>query len=337
MFQINEYKEAEAEREVILEKIVSDPLQNNGLISFDKVTEELALEIDVSEHYITNIGDPSNLYHIDDNNVLWGCGKNQYGQLGQGTKDEEFHEDMVKIAENVIHVDYSQKGFLIYLTKDKKLYGLGNGASGTMAQFASYSEEVFYSYDEYSVTSPKLLLEDVEYARCGRSDIVAMKTDDSIWVWGLIWCRNAQTFCYQGWPVKVLENGALVTGSFYNHAALLNDGSVWTWGYNYSGNCGVEAMPEISTPQKVAENVVMVWTGSIEENVEYNNIDEFGGEYPRDMENTIIQKDDGSYWICGANVGKTSKVLPIYYEISEHEMVCSYKFVPYNKVLIGDE
>ena len=111
---------------------------------------------------------------------MWGCGKNQYGQLGQGTKDEEFHEEMVKIAENVKHVDYSQKGFLIYLTEDKKLYGLGNGASGTMAQFASYTEDVFYSYDEYSVTSPKLLLEDVEYARCGRSDIVAMKTDDSI-------------------------------------------------------------------------------------------------------------------------------------------------------------
>ena len=58
------------------------------------------------------------MYRIDENGVLWGCGNNNYGQLGQGTQDVEFHSEMVKIAENVVHVDDSQSGFVIWLTED---------------------------------------------------------------------------------------------------------------------------------------------------------------------------------------------------------------------------
>lgn len=79
---------------------------------------EFSVSIDVRDHYTTNIGDPSNLYRIDENGVLWGCGNNNYGQLGQGTQDVEFHSEMVKIAENVVHVDDSQSGFVIWLTED---------------------------------------------------------------------------------------------------------------------------------------------------------------------------------------------------------------------------
>ena len=68
--------------------------------------------INIQEYYITNTGDSANLYYIDENKVLWGCGQNIYGQLGQGTQDNIFYEQAVKIAENVIHVDYSQDGLL---------------------------------------------------------------------------------------------------------------------------------------------------------------------------------------------------------------------------------
>lgn len=36
---------------------------------------------------------------------------------------------------------------------------------------------------------------------------------------------------FESKPVKVLENAVLVTG----YVALLMDGSVWTWEYNYVG------------------------------------------------------------------------------------------------------
>lgn len=45
-----------------------------------------------------------------------------------------------------------------------------------------------------------------------------------------------------------------------HHAALLQDGTVWTWGYNNEGNCGVADLKVISEPTMVAEDVVIVLT-----------------------------------------------------------------------------
>ena len=78
-------------------------------------TEQIEnLSICISDHYITNIGNPDNLYFIDDNAILWGTGRNDYGQLGLGNQDQVFYNEMVKIAENVLHADYSQNGIVIY-------------------------------------------------------------------------------------------------------------------------------------------------------------------------------------------------------------------------------
>ena len=68
------------------------------------------ISIDLSQYYITNTGDPANLYHVDENQVLWGCGSNHYGQLGQGIQDEDFHNEYVKIADNVIHTHIKANG-----------------------------------------------------------------------------------------------------------------------------------------------------------------------------------------------------------------------------------
>lgn len=91
-------------------KVVAETEQNQ--------TEKLKdISINIADHYITNTGDPGNLYTIDENNVLWGCGNNDWGQLAQGTRDYDVHNEKVKLAENVVHVDYSREGFAIYLTR----------------------------------------------------------------------------------------------------------------------------------------------------------------------------------------------------------------------------
>ena len=83
-------------------KVVAETEQNQ--------TEKLKdISINIADHYITNTGDPGNLYSIDENNVLWGCGNNDWGQLAQGTRDYDVHNEKVKIAENVVHVDYSRE------------------------------------------------------------------------------------------------------------------------------------------------------------------------------------------------------------------------------------
>lgn len=306
-------------------------LASNDNNSEDK--EALNVSIDIKEHYITNTGDPANLYYIDENKVLWGCGRNNAGQLGQGTKDYEFHDEMVKIAENVVHVDYSQKDFVIYLTEDNKLYGIGNAGSGALQQYDTFDWQKYISpnYENYYVSEPYLLMENVIYARCGQDDVACLTVDGEVWIWGTI-CRSggykSSDVCFIDKPLKVLENAILVTGGWFNHAALLEDGTVWTWGYNFTGNCGVKDIPIVTEPTKVAEDVVMVWTGATNYNVNCYNIAEFEGEYPRYLQNTIIKKADGSYWICGENVGTEEKTIPYYFEALDFSTVCTHEFHP---------
>lgn len=306
---------------------IDQSFEENGK---EAMGERVLPSVEIEDFYITNTGDAANLYYIDENNVLWGCGKNECGQLGQGTQDYNFHENMTKIAENVIHVDYSRHDFVIYLTKEHKLYGLGTAGRGALQQLKDFSYEQYTNSSSYPVSTPVLLMEDVQYARCGRDDIVCLKEDSSVWTWGTIWYDSEQNFYYEKDPVKVLEDTVLVTGGMFNHAALMRNGSVWTWGYNYSGNCGIEGNPVISKPQLVAEDVIMVWTGSLKYDVDCLDISEFNGFYEKQLENTIIQKSDGSYWICGAGIGNEEKVLPYYYEVVDYTMTCTHEFFPYD-------
>ena len=259
--------------------------------------------------------------------MLWGSGHNEYAQIGLGYADEEFHEEKSKIAEHVVHVDYSQKDFVVYLTEEGKLYGLGNDSTYMLLQHTEMPvEDLAYPTKRY-VTSPALLLEDVSYARCGRDDVVALKKDGTVWTWGMIWNYQSTGYCIT-MPQQILTDVKMITGGWFNHAALKEDGTLWTWGYNFSGNCGTDKATMIETPVQVAEDVQRVWTGLLNYSAKEDDItdmEEFGNDY---VDNTIIEKTDGTFYACGMGVGDKSVVLPQYYEVSELDTVCSSEFLP---------
>ncbi len=280
----------------------------------------------IEDYYMKSCGDQFNLYTIDEDGVLWGSGHNEYAQIGLGYADEEFHEEKSKIAEHVVHVDYSQKDFVVYLTEEGKLYGLGNDSTYMLLQHTEMPvEDLAYPTKRY-VTSPALLLEDVSYARCGRDDVVALKKDGTVWTWGMIWNYQSTGYCIT-MPQQILTDVKMITGGWFNHAALKEDGTLWTWGYNFSGNCGTDKATMIETPVQVAENVQRVWTGLLNYSAKEDDItdmEEFGNDY---VDNAIIEKTDGTFYACGMGVGDKSVVLPQYYEVSELDTVCSSEFL----------
>ena len=281
----------------------------------------------IEDYYMKSCGDQFNLYTIDEDGVLWGSGHNEYAQIGLGYADEEFHEKKSKIAEHVVHVDYSQKDFVVYLTEEGKLYGLGNDSTYMLLQHTEMPvEDLAYPTKRY-VTSPALLLEDVSYARCGRDDVVALKKDGTVWTWGMIWNYQSTGYCIT-MPQQILTDVKMITGGWFNHAALKEDGTLWTWGYNFSGNCGTDKATMIETPVQVAEDVQRVWTGLLNYSAKEDDItdmEEFGNDY---VDNTIIEKTDGTFYACGMGVGDKSVVLSQYYEVSELDTVCSSEFLP---------
>lgn len=328
-------------------------LSENGEISDGTVETSQPAEspafrvsIDITEYYTAKTGDPSQLYYIDEDRVLWGSGGNGYGQLGQGVQEPAFYDQKVKIAEDVLHVDYSQKGFAIYLTADHKFYGMGNAGCGALRQYESWDWTRYVNGDRYTVNTPVLLMENVVYACCGRDDIVCLGQDGTVWTWGTVYMQGnilSQDVYFIAQPKKILENAVLVTGGWFHHAALLEDETVWTWGYNSAGNCGVADTAVIGEPTMVAEGAVRVWTGLAADGYPQPDADTFalvwtgkqrytvpdeigesGGDYPRFLNNTVIQKADGSYWVCGENVGTEEKV--VHGAEGDYSVVCTHEF-----------
>ena len=167
-------KQEELPAETIMEPTTEPTLEPYPFVVND--VDEVRIGKETPEdYYITNVGDSGNLYTIDENNVLWGSGYNQYGQLGQGTTDYDLHTTPVKIADDVIHVDYSMQGYVIYLTKDGTLYGMGNNGTGALMKLGPFSPYSYANGEMYAVSSPRVLMNDVAYARCGREDVVAFK------------------------------------------------------------------------------------------------------------------------------------------------------------------
>lgn len=82
----------------------------------------------------------------------------------------------------------------------------------------------------------------------------------------------------------------------------------------------------ISNPIKVAEDAVMVWTGTTEYNIDAVDIADLT-EYDRPLENTIILKTDGTYWACGRGIGEEEKLLTRYWEVNDFPVVCTSEFV----------
>ena len=273
---------------ILNETIMENSLNEEPLIVFrveDMKTLETKSEFNLEDYYIKNKESGTNHYYIDENQTLWGYGYNNYGQLGIGKIDDidTYYTDPVKIAENVITVDFSCNGyFCVYLTTDGKLYGMGSNMFGLLGQEYKASRD----YDTYVIVDePVLLMENVTYVRAGIEAIVALDNTGNVWWWGqyrttdstLHWDNAFEMYwkakedeknpvkMLSNSPKMVLQNCIYATTGDMTGAAIGQNGELYTWGLNIFGECGTEVINGdfVRTPKKVLENVRMVWPEKI--------------------------------------------------------------------------
>ena len=53
---------------------------------------------------------------------------------------------------------------------------------------------------------------------------------------------------------------------------------------------------------------------------------ELGDVYPYYLNNTVIQKTDGSRWVCGENVGTEEKI--VHGAEGDYSIICTDEFYP---------
>ena len=137
------------------------------------------------------------------------------------------------------------------------------------------------NYDYKS--TPIKIMDNVVAVSAGYGHTAAIKSDGSLWTWGLN--NHGQlgdgTTENKYTPVKIMDNVIAVSAGGWHTAAIKSDGSLWTWGRN-NGQLGDGTTEDKYTPVKIMDNVIAVSAAH---------------------SNTAAIKSDGSLWTWGSNWG----------------------------------
>ena len=245
------YKDGFIESDVLMENYTIIP--NSGL-------DLSGIQIASQEHSVVLKGDGS----------LWACGRNNNGQIGDGTTNNS--NSFVKVMENVDSVAIGNYGgYTLALKKDGTLWGWGYNDGTINGQYTS-------------ISTPTKIMDDVRKFAAEDLSRFAIKKDGSLWMWGQQINEdsgpNTKSMKMVFPPQKLLDDVVDVqAGDCYAHV-LKNDGTLWAYGYNGSGQLGDGTnMPRL-TPVKIMDDVLKV----------------IPGDY-----HTFVIKRDQSLWGFGSN------------------------------------
>ena len=178
---------------------------------------------------------------------LWTWGSNSSGQLGNGTTESSLVP--VKVLDGAAAVSCGSVHAAAVKTDGSvwtwglNAWGeLGNGGTGNQTNNSG----------EPIQTVPVKVLDGAAAVSCGTRFTTALKTDGSLWAWGLSdvgqlgnggagnATDNSKTKprTYQNVPVKVLDGVAVVNCGSSMTVAVKTDGSLWAWGSNTSNRLG---------------------------------------------------------------------------------------------------
>ena len=246
---------------------------------------------------------------VDGQGNLWTWGRNYYGELGNGSREDSAVP--VRVMENVAAVSVSD-GVTAAIKKDGSLWMWGSNHHGQLgigfkAELNIGGTGFDYGFDRYIQTTPVQVMEDVESVYTGNICTAAIKKDGSLWMWGdnqfgKIGNNNEwdyadrHNFAYQTHPVRVLEDveSVCISDDGEAVAAVQRDGTLWMWGrsdFGILGNGGEwdsSRLPEDSDspiyfqsePVRVLEDVSSVSVGA---------------------NHAAAIKKDGSLWMWGSN------------------------------------
>ena len=189
---------------------------------------------------------------IKTDGTLWSWGKNQYGQLGQNDTTSRSSPTQVGALSNWKHI--SGVGLSYGGIKT-------DGTLWTWGYAPPVSDGVLGLGDNVHRSSPTQVgaLSNWKQLSVGSDHMAAIKTDGTLWIWG----ANDKgelgdgTVIPKSSPIQVgsLTNWASVNcgyGFWGITAAIKNDGTLWTWGYDAYGMLGLgDAYVSRSSPTQV--------------------------------------------------------------------------------------
>lgn len=209
--------------------------------------------------------------------TLWTWGENERGQLGNGSTENsnvpvKVLDDVAAVSCGWFHTAAIRTDGTLWMWGYNGSGELGNGGDGNAKGQSGAGCQ----------TVPVKVLDHVVAVSCGNYHTAAVRSDGSLWMWGRNECGqlgnggdgNAETEHgrpYQDVPAKVMDHVVAVSCGNYHTAAIDENGSLWMWGCNDSGQLGngsdeniikMSIYPYQDVPAKALDNVAAVSCGS---------------------------------------------------------------------------
>lgn len=219
-----------------------------------------------------SLGDGHSAAVMDDGS-LWVWGWNLHGQIGDGTTDNR--NKPVKIIDSNVKSVSLGVTHSAAIMDDGALWMWGSNDFGELGIGLATGP---------CLTPTKVIESDVKSVSLGGNYSAAVMNDGSLWVWGIdsYGClgngeSNKDNVLA---PMKIIDSGVVSISLGTAHsAAVLQDGSLYAWGYNYYGQVGNDTTEDQHSPVKVIDSGV-------------RQVD-FGGN------SSAVVMDDGSFWSWG--------------------------------------
>jgi alpha-tubulin suppressor-like RCC1 family protein len=178
------------------------------------------------------------VYHslaICSDGTVMGWGDNAYGELGNGINGTVEHHPVEVSGLTGISAIGGGVNFTVSLKNDGTAWTWGSNADGELGNGSAAG----FSNVPVQVS----LLSDITSVARGMQNAVALRNDGTVWDWGYNNYGQLGTGSigsFSNIPVQVsgLTGVIAIAGGAYHSLALRNDGTVWSWGYNGSGELG---------------------------------------------------------------------------------------------------
>ena len=216
--------------------------------------------------------------------ALLAWGSNSSGQLGDGSTLNRYRAIMIG-SKTVVSVAAGYK-HTVALESDGTVYSWGLNSEGQLGNNSTVS-----SASPVKVWAEKVWdIKNILAITAGSSHSVALDSDGAVWTWGanpLGQLGNGST-AQSNIPVKVssvlVSNVVAIAAGQHHTVALRSGGTVVTWGGNYFGQLGTNALlnnnPNQPSDVRDIKDVVAVAAG---------------------VEHTVVLDKDGAVWTWGSN------------------------------------